>query len=617
MPDPCLRVKFIAAWTALAALKLALAAVLPPFGDEAFYWWEGRHLAWAYSDLPGASAWLARLGVEVGGQSGFGLRWPFLLLGLAVPWLLVRIARRWFGEDAGWRAGLLGLLFPLTAALGPLAVPDVPLTVAVLLALDAAAALLQRYAPIPLLELALGLALGAFSHYRFAPVIAAGALGLLLSRPGRVLARRPGLWLALATGAAAWAPVLGWNLAHHSAGLSFQFVERHPWAFSPEGAWFPLIQAGLATPLLFALLAMGLGAAWRGWRTEPAGDGRWGLILGGAGALWLGYFVLGFFADRERVSFHWALPAYLPVLAVLAARWPEHRPWLRRAAAGLGVIGQAVLLGWLLAATVPDWRTRLAEGKAYPETFAGWREIAAAARRALAEMPADTALVADDFMLGAELAFALHPRPVVTLAHPHDAKHGRAVQLDLWGLRHAQLPSWPALLVVEDSLRRPRDRLAGYHALCAQTGPLPSPEVLNLDHGRKRFLVYRLYVPPRPDAACIAPAMSWIDAPAAGARVGREFAVAGWAFKDGAGIARVEVLLDGWPLAEAGYGLPMPHVAEFWRISTDPAHPRVGFRAEVELPAAIAHGAHRLGLRLYGRDGSVEDSPTQPVRVQP
>ena len=60
---------FVAAWTVVVALKLAIAAFLPPFVDEAFYWQEGRHLALAYSDLPGLTAWLARLGTTVLGTT--------------------------------------------------------------------------------------------------------------------------------------------------------------------------------------------------------------------------------------------------------------------------------------------------------------------------------------------------------------------------------------------------------------------------------------------------------------------------------------------------------------------------------------------------------------------
>jgi hypothetical protein len=138
--------------------------------------------------------------------------------------------------------------------------------------------------------------------------------------------------------------------------------------------------------------------------------------------------------------------------------------------------------------------------------------------------------------------------------------------------------------------------------------------VLPVDHGRKRFLLYPLPGGFR-DGACVAPAMAWIDAPAMGARASGSVAVNGWAFKDGSGIARVEVTLDGAPRGEATYGRAMPNVAAFWGGSTDPAHPRVGFDAVLDL-RGIAPGTHWLGLRLHGADGSVEDWPQQRLVVE-
>src|SRR4051794_39206325 len=87
---------FIALWALLLLAKIVLAAQLPLFVDEAFYWQEGQHLAWAYSDLPGLTAWMARLGVALGGNTTLALRAPFLLVAAALPWLVVRITSREF-----------------------------------------------------------------------------------------------------------------------------------------------------------------------------------------------------------------------------------------------------------------------------------------------------------------------------------------------------------------------------------------------------------------------------------------------------------------------------------------------------------------------------------------
>ena len=64
---------FVVLWVTVTVLKAIVAARLPLFVDEAFYWQEGRHLAAAYSDLPGLTAWMTRLGGELAGHHAFGI----------------------------------------------------------------------------------------------------------------------------------------------------------------------------------------------------------------------------------------------------------------------------------------------------------------------------------------------------------------------------------------------------------------------------------------------------------------------------------------------------------------------------------------------------------------
>jgi 4-amino-4-deoxy-L-arabinose transferase-like glycosyltransferase len=604
-----LRGVFIASWAGLLCAKLWLAWRLPVFVDEAFYAWESRRLAWAYSDLPGLSAWLAHAGLLVGGESAFALRLPFLLLGAALPWLVVRIAARWFGARAGWSAGLLSLLMPLSALLGVMAMPDVPLVLASLLCLDAIASLRERVHAAAWMELAIALAMGALAHYRFAMVILAGLLGMLLDPRARRLLREPALWGVLAFGALAWWPLLQWNLAHAGAGLRFHLVERNPWSFHADGAaWLP-IQFLLVTPALFVLLIAVARHAWRQRQDESAG---WGLLAAIAILCVAGWFVLGFFADSERVSFHWPLAGWLALLCaapVLLERWS-------RGARALvwvgGTLGTLLAVCFLLSASLPGARKALAWTSLYPNDFAGWQEASAWLRSEVAPHDAN---VASDFELGAQLAFALGRDDVQVLDDPLNVKHGRAAQLQLWGLQLDRAPRRAAWFVLDDAATRPRLRLASYHRQCALLGALPPPRVLSVDHGQKRYLLFR-FDPAAMRAGCVAPALAYIDAPAPRQAVPAQFDVEGWAFKDGAGIARVEVLLDGRSMGDARYGDAKPGVAQFWRISTDAAHPRVGFRAQVDA-SSLPAGKHWLGLRLHGRDGSVEDWPEQEVRLQP
>ena len=96
-----MRRAFWALWSAVLLVKVLVATRLPLFVDEAFYWQEGQHLALAYSDLPGLTAWLTRLGMAFG-EATFALRLPFVLIGACVPLLMVHVTSREFGAKAGW-----------------------------------------------------------------------------------------------------------------------------------------------------------------------------------------------------------------------------------------------------------------------------------------------------------------------------------------------------------------------------------------------------------------------------------------------------------------------------------------------------------------------------------
>jgi 4-amino-4-deoxy-L-arabinose transferase-like glycosyltransferase len=601
---------FIALWVALLLIRLVLAAQLPLFVDEAFYWQEGQHLAWAYSDLPGMTAWMARLGVELGGTTTLALRAPFVLVAACLPWLVVRITAREFDRTQGWQAGLFALLLPLAGTLGVLALPDAVMTFATLLCMDAGARLLRQVGAGAALELALGLAIGALSHYRFLAVVGVGFLVLLTMPQGRRALRDPRVMIAIACGAAAWAPLVAWNLGNADAGLRFQLVDRHPWAFHGDGGWFVLIQAALVTPLLFGAMAQ---AAWTHRRdTDPAA--RYFAWLGGL--IVLGFFLLGFFADTERVSYHWPLPGYIALLPLLPStlrRWPAGWRALTVAVTALGLVA---VCGYYAAASVPSLRARIAGEKGYPQNFAGWSTLAASVREMRATMPADTRIVADNFKVGAELGFALGDADIPVLPHPLNRKHGRAPQLRLWKLavqRRQDVGRHPLLLVVGTSEVEYKHLLKQYHALCMRIGPLPAPHVVNVDHGAQRFLLFALGRRPA-RGPCTTPAMAWIDEPLAGDRVDDSFDVTGWAFKDGVGLDGVEVTLDGKPVGHARYGLEDRAPQSFWPISSDPNHPRVGFRAHVELHG-VAAGRHWLGLRLHGSDGSVETWSEQPLEI--
>ncbi len=404
--------------------------------------------------------------------------------------------------------------------------------------------------------------------------------------------------------------MLTWNLGHAGAGLRFQLLERNPWQFHADAvSWLP-IQVLLVTPALFVLLLAVAAMAWR--RRNDQARAGWGLLAGIALLSVGAWFVLGFFADSERVSFHWPLSGWLALLVaapVVLGRW---RRWARALVWFGAALGCLLGLAFLVATSLPQARAALAGTPLYPGDLAGGQELGEWMRTQVA--PGET-IVASNFGSAARIAFALGRADMRVLDDPRNRKHGRAVQIQDWGLQMDSPPVAPAWFLLDDTAMPMKQRLAAYHRYCALFGALPPPRLLSVDHGHRRFLLFR-FDPRAARPGCIAPALYYIDAPLARATVARRFGVAGWAFKDGAGIARVEVLLDGRVLAVADYGAPMPGVAGYWKISTDPAHPNVGFRAQVDA-SAFAAGRHWLGLRLHGRDGSVEDQTQQILELAP
>jgi 4-amino-4-deoxy-L-arabinose transferase-like glycosyltransferase len=603
---------FIAVWAIVTVVKIAIAARLPLFVDEAFYWQEGRHLAAAYSDLPGLTAWLTRLGTEVGGHHVLSVRAPFLLMAALLPWLVARSASHWFGATVGWQAAMLIVLMPLSGTLGLLALPDVPMALATVLCADAGARLLREVDAMSATELALGLALGALSHYRFIGVIGVGLLALLWLPEGRKVLRDARVWVALAVGMLAWAPLLAWNLEYADAGLRFQLLDRHPWSFHGDGFRFLLVQAAMATPLLFLAMLIVCVRAVRG-EARAGIAWRYFALLGAISTL--GFFVLGFFADNERVSFHWPLPGYLALLAVVPLLLKEWPPARRRATWGLAALGAVLMLGYYVAVSLPGLRAQVAGSKYYPENFAGWTTLAEEVRAMHASMPKETVLLADNFKTGAELGFALGDADIPMLDHPLNHKHGRAPQLQVWNLQHDGTRSAPTLLVVGATDVKFSALLARYQQLCEMVGPLPSARVVNIDHGARRFVLFALPAE-RKRGDCITPVVANIDVPQAGASVARRFTVGGWAVKDVVGVTKVEVLLDGRVVAVATEAGANEWLRGFLKgASRDPRMPKVQFTAEVDV-GDVPAGRHWLGLRVTGGDGSVETWAAQPVEIR-
>lgn len=295
-----------------------MAALLPLSADEAYYWLWSLRPSFGYLDHPPMIAWLIRGGTLLFGATPFGVRFAGIMLSIPATWFVWRGAALVLRDEN--RAALAALLFNLTlmASVELLAAtPDMPSVVT-------AAAMVWALAKIQSSGdgrwwLAYGAAAGLALLSKYSALfLGLGTLIWLLADPrARKWLLSPWPYFAAAIALAIFAPHLWWQSLHRWQTFQFQFSRVASGHFTLRFIGeFLAAQFGLATPLIFVLMVLGL---WRA--SRRAQDGFVLAVL-----VWtaIAYFLEH--ALHDRVQGNW--PAFLyPALAVLAAdasaRWKK------------------------------------------------------------------------------------------------------------------------------------------------------------------------------------------------------------------------------------------------------------------------------------------------------
>lgn len=452
--------------TAAATLaRLILAALLPLFPDETYYWDWSRRLAGGYYDHPPMIAVLIRAGTALAGETLTQLSWSSRLAIRLVPVLAggiaavatAAIARRLAGGGAARIAAIAFALMPLSATGFVLATPDAPLLAASAVGLYAVVRALDsplRSRESLLWWSAAGIALGiAFASKYTSILLPLCITAAVIVRPSlRARLREPGPYVACVLATLAFLPVLQWNAVHDWISFRFQFA--HGLGTPPKGSALKreldLIggQLGLVSPILFVLMAYSV------WKTlrRPLDDLHFALAVVAVGS-WV-FFVYS--AMRRSVEPNWPAPSYIPGVVLLASstvRSVVSERWVRWGTVLAAVLVAVVYLHSLVPILpLPARRDPVARG-------AGWEAMAARAddaRAALATPHSTHAyalagggriwLSADRYQDVSELAYHMPGRPFV-FCNCLSARHN---QYELWPTFPHTAERGDALLVVVD-----------------------------------------------------------------------------------------------------------------------------------------------------------------------
>ncbi len=630
MENPTHQTSPLTGWFAIAfilvlLLKIYLAAILDLYSDEIFYWLASTRLSLAYSDLPFMTALLAGMGNMLDPGNSLAVRFLFLLMGSSLPLLVYWLALPFSNRQQALESALLTLCLPLGGFLGLLAVPDVPLIFFGVLAIGFFHRALTDDKLKDWLATGLFVALGLCTHYRFFLYPLAAVCFLILCREAHSQWCNPRLWLAMVIASLGLIPILWFNLSNQLSSASFYLVERHPWEFQPGGLLHLFKQAGLVTPPLYLLFLFCL---WQLLKKAREGHRDSLLLLCFAVTNLSVYLVLAPWTDADSTSIHWPLSGYFPLLVVAPTglrqvySWASNK-WPQRSAKKvtlsipiLGFAGTLVaLMGVGSQAFQAPLQTVLGTG-VLSNKMAGWREFADYTAPLVAEQFSDASpvVITDNYYTAAQMKFAGISDRVFTLDRDKAVRDGRIVQLQLWEMHESALPQLAgnaALYINEDSTLILEDKIDLMTTLCGYSTAIEPLSTLSLFAGDKAFSFYKVNtlqspdISPSPKSAfpCPYPIQAWIDRPEEGATIAGELEIAGWAYNEDVGIADIELLVDGQPVATIEYGIERSDVVSVRNVRTDPNSPNLGFGLRLD-SRTLPDGKHSLAVLIHNNQGT-------------
>jgi len=497
-------------------LQLWILSTQPLFGDEAFYWLEGQYLGLSYSELPGWTSWMIRLGVEIFGNNYFGVRIISFMGFLSIfpgVWLLHNQLKK--SNDNSFLNLLMPLAIPLVALIAVMALPDIWLLTFVtwLIYLFSKVSVSQSRKHWVWIGLLLALSLNV--HVRmWIWLFITGIVFLVIYRKQKTMITSA-VFIAFPIALLGLLPVLIFNYQNEFVLFQFQFGQRHPWEFQINNLKFLLSQLLIVSPLVLFLWFHNV---FRNIRNKDSELINW--IVYTALIHWLMYVVLGLFADGLRTSVHWVLMSYLPVL-VLSTVYLKNVMRLFLVILS-GLFFTLAMLVFLLVDkdNLTNTQARILDNSS------GWQQLAKQVSKLQKQHDLEN-IVTDYFMTAAELAFELGQKEEIkVLGHVKNIKHGREKQLDIMEmlLKSPEQYKQEALLIVEDSTLKLKEKGKYYSQMCKNFNQLKFLETLIIDNSKKKYHFFKVYNTSSEVSHCEIPPIFYIQH----VEQENDFNVSGW-----------------------------------------------------------------------------------------
>ncbi len=378
----------------------------PLYGDEAQYWTWAQTLDWGYYSKPPLIAWLIGITTQLIGNNEFGVRAAAPICHAMTALMIAEIGRRLFDARTGAWSGALYIALPAVSVSAMLISTDVPLLMFWALGVLCLMRALEPGGHRWWLGVGIALGLGLLSKYAMATFVLSAGVFFAFSPLHRHVMRTRWPWMALVLGLAIYAPNLIWNLAHD--WLSYRHTGDNANLlgdlFHPlKLAEFVGSQFGVFGPILFAVFLFLIVVRFGQLHREPR---TWFLTAFALPQL----AIIAVEALLSRAHANWAAVTYVTA-TVLVVWWCRSRPnWrvLLPISLGLHLAAAAVMVGYHdLARLAGIELTR----KTDPfSRLRGWNYLGNAVAAQLAQHPG-FALMTDDRMLFAEMAFYVRPRP--------------------------------------------------------------------------------------------------------------------------------------------------------------------------------------------------------------